>query len=128
MAPCILLVDDEPLQVAKIIWETESLVVLTSNGSEALSVLDARVVDALLTDLRMPAMSGQELLKQVMAGAKAQSKWPRPMTQGTRDDRFSLSGSGMNTHELAFQRLLGDLKAEVVTIFPPSSSPAYEGR
>jgi CheY-like chemotaxis protein len=65
MARCILLVDDEPtiLQVVKTILETSGLVVLTAkDGSEALSVLDARLVDALLTDLRMPGMSGDELI------------------------------------------------------------------
>jgi two-component system, cell cycle sensor histidine kinase and response regulator CckA len=67
MTQCILLVDDEPtiLQLVKSILETESFVVLTAkDGPEALSVLEARVVDALLTDLRMPAMSGHELLRE----------------------------------------------------------------
>jgi CheY-like chemotaxis protein len=65
MAQCILLVDDEPtiLRVVKTILETESLVVLTAkDGPEALSVLEARHVDALLTDLRMAGMSGHELI------------------------------------------------------------------
>jgi CheY-like chemotaxis protein len=65
MAQCILLVDDEPtiLRVVKTILEKESLVVLTAkDGPEALSVLEAHHVDALLTDLRMPNMSGHELV------------------------------------------------------------------
>lgn len=68
MGQCILLVDDEPtiLHVVKKILEMESLVVLTAkDGAEALSVLEARDVDALLTDLRMPGMSGQELIRKV---------------------------------------------------------------
>jgi two-component system, response regulator YesN len=67
MTQCILFVDDEPtiLQLVKSILETESFVVLTArDGPEALSVLEARVVDALLTDLRMPAMSGHELIRE----------------------------------------------------------------
>jgi DNA-binding NtrC family response regulator len=61
----ILLVDDEPtiLHVTKRILETSGLAVLTAkDGPEALSVLEARHVDALLTDLRMPGMSGHELV------------------------------------------------------------------
>jgi CheY-like chemotaxis protein len=49
--------------VAKTILEKESLVVLTAkDGPEALSVLEARYIDVLLTDLRMPGMSGDELI------------------------------------------------------------------
>jgi CheY-like chemotaxis protein len=68
MAQCILLVDDEPtiLQVVKMILEMGSLVVLTAkDGPEALSVLEARDVDALLTDLRMPGMNGHQLILEV---------------------------------------------------------------
>jgi CheY-like chemotaxis protein len=74
MAQCILLVDDEPtiLRVVKTILEKENLVVLTAkDGPEALSVLEARHVDALLTDLRMPGLSGQELILE------ARRRYPR---------------------------------------------------
>jgi CheY-like chemotaxis protein len=74
MTQCILLVDDEPtiLQVAKRILEAERFVVLTAkDGLDALTVLEARRVDALLTDLRMPGMSGHELILE------ARRRYPR---------------------------------------------------
>ena len=42
-------------------------ILLASNGEEALNVLNKKDVDLIITDLRMPVMSGQELLKKVIS-------------------------------------------------------------
>jgi CheY-like chemotaxis protein len=61
----ILVADDEPtiLQVARTILEKAGFVVLSAtDGPQALGMLEAQAVDVLLTDLRMPGMSGTELI------------------------------------------------------------------
>jgi len=66
----ILFVDDEPENLESLKrrlrgtaedWETE----FATAGAPALEALAARPFDVLLTDLRMPSMSGSELLTQV---------------------------------------------------------------
>ena len=64
----ILIVDDEPtiLRVARTILEKAGFIVLSAtDGPQALGMLDTQAVDALLTDLRMPGMSGTELIVEV---------------------------------------------------------------
>lgn len=64
----ILVADDEKnirngLQIA---LEDEGYsVLLASDGKEAWNLVTAHAIDLLITDLRMPGMSGQELLKRV---------------------------------------------------------------
>lgn len=64
----VLLVDDEP-QILTILSETlESVgyeVHTCNSGPEALDVLEAHQVDLMVSDLRMPEMSGTELLLKV---------------------------------------------------------------
>jgi len=67
----ILLVDDEPdfaLGLARLVAtgfpDVETLV--AKNGAEALERLAAGPVGLMLTDLRMPGMDGQELLRQAL--------------------------------------------------------------
>jgi len=64
----ILVVDDEESIRALLKELLSSLgyeVGLAANGLEALSVLDDHPVDLLLSDIRMPGMTGMELLKMV---------------------------------------------------------------
>ncbi|MCR4566852.1 MAG: response regulator [Pseudobutyrivibrio sp.] len=66
----VLLVDDEPfiLQGLKMLvdWEQEGWEVFTaSNGAEALDFLKEESVDLVIADIKMPVMSGLELLKTV---------------------------------------------------------------
>ncbi|MDC7124671.1 MAG: sigma-54 dependent transcriptional regulator [Spirochaetales bacterium] len=42
-------------------------VLLASNGEEALKILNSKELDLIITDLRMPVLSGQELLKKVIS-------------------------------------------------------------
>jgi DNA-binding NtrC family response regulator len=44
---------------------------LVASGAEAISLLDARAIDAMLLDLRMPGMDGIEVLRRVRARAHA---------------------------------------------------------
>jgi len=62
-----LLVDDEPNVVAalKRLLRLDGYQILTaSNGSEGLAVLANRPVDIILSDQRMPGMTGVEFLRQ----------------------------------------------------------------
>ncbi|MBF0462126.1 MAG: sigma-54-dependent Fis family transcriptional regulator [Magnetococcales bacterium] len=68
MMQTILLVDDDPTlrEVMKIAIESMGHEVLVAaDGVAALACLDLEPVDLLLTDLRMPGMSGRELLGEV---------------------------------------------------------------
>ena len=63
----ILFVDDEldVLEVLRRIFERNHEVICVGSGAQALEVLGQRQVDLLVTDQRMPEMSGIELLRQV---------------------------------------------------------------
>jgi DNA-binding NtrC family response regulator len=67
---CILLVDDEPailkalsrqFRSARRDWE----VVCASGAQAALELVEARTIDAVMTDMRMPGMPGEALLEEV---------------------------------------------------------------
>jgi DNA-binding NtrC family response regulator len=64
----VLVVDDEPdLREVFSAWlEQAGCQVLTAaNGAEALQVLDARRIDALVSDIRMPVMDGIALVRAI---------------------------------------------------------------
>ena len=64
----ILLVDDEPglLELLKVGLEDFNFFVFcATNGSEALAILKKNPVDCLITDIKMPVMSGLELVTTV---------------------------------------------------------------
>ena len=72
----ILFVDDEPnllmglkrtLRPMRTLWEME----FVSSGDEALRFMSLREFDAVVTDMRMPGMSGADLLDTI------QKQWPR---------------------------------------------------
>jgi two-component system, NtrC family, response regulator HydG len=70
--PTLLLVDDEPpnLDSLERIFSREGFrVLLAASGQAALEQLRREPVDVVLTDLMMPGMSGQELLRAVRAVA-----------------------------------------------------------
>ena len=69
----VLLVDDEPnfLRSLRDTLELEGYRVLTApDGIRALRILEAQGVDILITDVRMPGMTGMELLQTV------KKRWP----------------------------------------------------
>ena len=70
LSPTVLVVDDEPSIVEALgkVLGKEGLSVLTaSNGREALDVVRRQPVHVIITDLRMPSMGGEDLLKAVKA-------------------------------------------------------------
>ena len=65
--PKILIVDDEEniLNSLKRLFRKESYEILTAvNGEEGLKILDDHQVDLIISDLKMPQMSGIEFLKR----------------------------------------------------------------
>ncbi|HET6584134.1 MAG TPA: response regulator, partial [Nannocystaceae bacterium] len=69
-APTILVVDDEASIVdalTKVLEKEELVVVAAKNGHEALEILRHRRIDVMITDLRMPSMGGDDLLKAAKA-------------------------------------------------------------
>ncbi len=64
----LLIVDDEPhvLRIMKLALERDGYLVETcSNGSDALDWLSRQTPDALITDIQMPRMSGEELCRRI---------------------------------------------------------------
>jgi CheY-like chemotaxis protein len=64
----ILLVDDEPelLEIFSVWLGRNGCTVLTAvNGAEALKVLNAQRIDALISDIRMPIMDGMTLVRRI---------------------------------------------------------------
>jgi len=66
----VLIVDDEPslLESLKMALEFEGVCVLTAESGEAAwQLIGSESVDAVLSDIRMPGISGIELLRRVRA-------------------------------------------------------------
>ena len=73
----VLLVDDEPfiLEGLKLVvdWEREGFEIAgtASNGVEALEFLEKEAVDLIIADIKMPQMTGLELLEEIRRGKKS---------------------------------------------------------
>ena len=68
LQPTILLADDEPLErgsLSLLLQQEGYLVTTVEDGLAALSLLEQKRFDIVLTDIRMPNMTGMELLKQI---------------------------------------------------------------
>ncbi|HSG02704.1 MAG TPA: HD domain-containing phosphohydrolase [Marinobacterium sp.] len=66
--PTILCVDDEPTIISSLkrVLRREDAIVLTAlSGEEALEILKRENVDLLITDMRMPGLTGADLLAEV---------------------------------------------------------------
>jgi DNA-binding NtrC family response regulator len=65
--PKILIVDDEERawKVLRINFQDKYDVFVAKNGADAVKILEEEQVNAILTDVKMPEMSGMELLKHV---------------------------------------------------------------
>ena len=64
----ILVVDDEPVQVdalARTLRKSGYDVHTANRGADALQIVESRQIDLVLSDLRMPDVTGMELLEQV---------------------------------------------------------------
>jgi len=72
-APVILLVDDEPnvLSALRRLLRPHGYTILTAgNGPDALALLQVEAIDLVVSDMRMPEMSGAQLLTEV------RKQWP----------------------------------------------------
>ncbi|HWB79313.1 MAG TPA: sigma-54 dependent transcriptional regulator [Nannocystaceae bacterium] len=68
--PTVLVVDDEASildALGKVLEKEDMHVVVAKNGHEALDVLRRQRIDVMITDLRMPGMGGDDLLKAAKA-------------------------------------------------------------
>ncbi len=65
--PTLLIVDDEErsARILKINFRDKYNILLANNGVQALSLLEHEPVNLILTDLRMPEMTGNELLEKI---------------------------------------------------------------
>ena len=85
MASTLLIVDDEPSITTALsrVLQPDGYHVLTANsGAQALDLIRAQTVDVVLTDYRMPGMSGPALLEHV---ADTQPNTTRLMLSGADD-------------------------------------------
>ncbi|MDB5907373.1 MAG: two-component system response regulator, partial [Massilia sp.] len=86
----ILCVDDEPniLSALRRLFHPQGYEVLTAQSArEGLAVLDARPIDLVISDMRMPEMDGVQFLEQ------ARARWPdtlRLLLTGNADVRLIL--------------------------------------
>ena len=64
----ILVVDDEAdnREIFRLNFRREFNIILASNGAEALEILDKQEIPVMITDHRMPNMTGLQLLQEVM--------------------------------------------------------------
>jgi two-component system, NtrC family, response regulator PilR len=70
--PTILIVDDEPniIEILEMVLQDEGMKVIKSaSGREALTVLQEQEIDLVISDIRMPDLSGVELLRQARQSA-----------------------------------------------------------
>ncbi len=75
----ILIVDDEPdvLLLLRVLLEGEGFAVRSANdGVEALQQLAGGDVDLVVTDLMMPRMDGEELIRTIRSGSDPTAKLP----------------------------------------------------
>ena len=68
MSHCILIIDDEPhlpRQIARYLSRQNYEVTTVANGDEGLRTLQEQSIDLVLLDLRLPGMSGLEVLQHI---------------------------------------------------------------
>lgn len=76
MSSRLLIVDDSPVmrafvkRIVTISGFPVSEMLEAANGAEALEMLSERGVDLVLTDINMPVMDGEELIRRIKADAK----------------------------------------------------------
>ena len=99
----ILIVDDEPMIVEGLcaLFEEQDAVQLevykACLAAEALGIMNRRRIDILLTDIRMPAVSGIELMQRVRAN------WPAcRIIFLTAFEEFEYAYAALKTRACAF--------------------------
>lgn len=108
----ILIVDDEPLKVLTLeehLTQAGYTVLTAVNGEGAMTLLRSRPVDALVTDVRMPGMSGLELLE-----ASKQQAPNRPVLVMTGYDEVSDAVRAMKAGAIDY--LIKPVSGEAIAI------------
>lgn len=69
----VLVVDDDPdlLEGLRTLLEEQYVVLVASDGEEALDLIDREPVDALLLDMMMPRVNGEAVLRRLQRAAAA---------------------------------------------------------
>ena len=110
----VLIVDDEEvlLDIYKLVFEgdDEWELSLASNGIDALAIIDEAPVDVLVCDMRMPGMSGAELVQEVM---RRHPKTSRLIMSGLSDLEHVSQCLGATHQFLAKPCELGVLRATI---------------
>ena len=93
--PTILVVDDEAnirKLVAVNLFSRGYEVLEASSGTQALSLLDERAPGLMILDIKLPDLTGWELLKQIMENPHINSDFPvLVMTASIMDAHFDLA-------------------------------------
>jgi DNA-binding NarL/FixJ family response regulator len=99
----VLVIDDHPIMrvgIAAIIQATADMVVVaqTGNGEEAIPLFEKHLPDITLVDLRLPGMSGVEVIRTLMA-RHADAKFVVLTTyEGDEEYSSSAGGGGAELH------------------------------
>ncbi|HEY0254446.1 MAG TPA: response regulator, partial [Kofleriaceae bacterium] len=92
----LLVVEDDPIQreaISDLIGDQDVETTTVSNGTEALQRMSEKVYDCVVTDLRLPGMSGFDLIEQIKANP-ANKRLPVIVYTGrdlTEEDRSRLN-------------------------------------
>ena len=81
MSKKIIVIDDEPLVLRSIgkLLEIEGYCVTTSeSGKEALEIIDQEEIDLVISDIRMPVMTGVETISVMIERCKDKNKEAPP--------------------------------------------------
>lgn len=96
----ILVIDDEELLIKSLsrLLEKQGYEVYTvRNGSDAVAVMDEDDFDLVISDIRMPGLSGVETVRQIQENmSKKQKKIPTIFVTGFADDNIEREARKLN--------------------------------
>ncbi len=96
----ILVIDDEELLIKSLsrLLEKQGYEVYTvRNGSDAVAIMDEDDFDLVISDIRMPGLSGVETVRQIQENmSKKQKKIPTIFVTGFADDNIEREARKLN--------------------------------
>ena len=104
----ILFVDDESQilrAITRLFMDTEYEVITAESGEEALNILENEKVDVIVSDMKMPKMTGYELLSQV------KKRFPnivRIILSGFSDERIVFDASAKEYSKIIYSKAMGE--------------------
>tara|TARA_R110000868_G_scaffold76499_2_gene219895 strand:- start:38968 stop:42339 length:3372 start_codon:yes stop_codon:yes gene_type:complete len=113
----VLVVDDtatNQLVAAALVEHAGYEVALASNGQQAIDAVEAGNVDAVLMDIQMPVMSGDEAMQRIRASGKSYSNVPifavtADATKGARERFVSMGATGYLSKPLDIKAVIAAL-------------------